>query len=56
VPDNMNSDPMSLLWDPGNTDEVPDINWRDGRGVAGGWTCEVNGDCSFLKNGEERGW
>lgn len=56
VPENMNSDPISTLWDPANADEVPDIGWRNGRGVAGGWTCEVNGDCSFLKNGEERGW
>lgn len=43
-------------WDPTNPDLVPDINWRNGRGVQGGWTCEINGDCSFLENGEERGW
>lgn len=43
-------------WDPSNPDAVPDINWRNGRGVQGGWTCEINGDCSFLENGEERGW
>lgn len=42
-------------WDPENPEEVPDINWR-GQGVQGGWTLEVNGDCSFLENGEERGW
>lgn len=24
--------------------------------VVGGWTCEANSDCSFLTNGEERGW
>ncbi|KAI0024768.1 phosphoglycerate mutase-like protein [Xylariomycetidae sp. FL0641] len=22
----------------------------------GGWTCEINSDCSFLRCGEERGW
>lgn len=22
----------------------------------GGWTCELNSDCSFLSGGEERGW
>ncbi|KAK5110424.1 hypothetical protein LTR62_005775 [Meristemomyces frigidus] len=42
-------------WNPANADQVPDIGWRD-RGVAGGWDCKVNGDCSFLDNGEERGW
>lgn len=43
-------------WSPKTPDQVPDIGWRDGNGVAGGWTCEVNGDCSFLPGGEERGW
>lgn len=46
----------SRKWDPSNPDDVPDVNWRNGRGVQGGWTLEVNGDCSFLENGEERGW
>lgn len=32
------------------------VDWKDGRGVRGGWLCEVNGDCSFLSGGEERGW
>ena len=53
------SDPLlatAKRWDPSNPDIVPDINWRNGRGVQGGWTLEVNGDCSFLENGEERGW
>lgn len=27
-----------------------------GEGVLGGWDCVVNGDCSFLSGGEERGW
>ncbi|KAL4809254.1 histidine phosphatase superfamily [Aspergillus unguis] len=30
--------------------------WRDGNGVGGGWDCVVNGDCSFLSGGAERGW
>lgn len=53
------SDPLlatAQKWDSSNPDIVPDINWRNGRGVQGGWTLEVNGDCSFLENGEERGW
>jgi Fructose-2,6-bisphosphatase len=33
---------------------VPD--WRGGKGVAGGWDCELNSDCSHLSAGEERGW
>jgi len=44
------------VWNPANPHTVPNINWRNGNGVAGGWTCEVNGDCSFLQGGEERGW
>lgn len=32
------------------------LMWKAGRGVGGGWTCEVNSDCSFLSGGEERGW
>ncbi|KAL1630228.1 C6 zinc cluster transcription factor-like protein [Neofusicoccum ribis] len=36
--------------------EIPRVQWREGRGVGGGWTCELNGDCSFLSGGEERGW
>ncbi|KAI9823965.1 MAG: hypothetical protein M1819_001096 [Sarea resinae] len=32
------------------------IHWRDGNGVGGGWDCIINGDCSFLSGGEERGW
>lgn len=35
---------------------IPRVQWKNGRGVAGGWDCEVNGDCSFLSGGEERGW
>ncbi|KAL5049564.1 hypothetical protein BDW71DRAFT_204275 [Aspergillus fruticulosus] len=30
--------------------------WEGGRGVGGGWDCVVNGDCSFLSGGAERGW
>ena len=30
--------------------------WRGGRGVAGGWDCELNSDCAHLSGGEERGW
>ena len=37
-------------------DSIPKIDWRNGRGVGGGWDCVLNGDCSFLDGGEERGW
>ncbi|KAK3692940.1 histidine phosphatase superfamily [Podospora appendiculata] len=30
--------------------------WRRGRGVSGGWDCELNSDCAHLSSGEERGW
>jgi transcription factor C subunit 7 len=35
---------------------IPAVQWRGGRGIAGGWDCIVDGDCSFLSGGEERGW
>jgi len=44
------------LWNESAPDNVPDVGWRDGKGVVGGWDCVVNGDCSFLSGGEERGW
>jgi transcription factor C subunit 7 len=44
-------------WDAKKADEVPDVGWRNGGGLGGGvWDVEANGDCSFLENGEERGW
>ena len=33
---------------------VPD--WEGGNGVAGGWDCVGNGDCSFLSGCAQRGW
>ena len=35
---------------------VPKVDWKDGKGVAGGWDCTVNSDCSHLSGGAERGW
>jgi transcription factor C subunit 7 len=37
-------------------DATTRVDWRHGNGVAGGWDCVLNGDCSFLDGGEERGW
>lgn len=34
---------------------IPNVNWR-GNGIFGKWSIDVNGNCSFLKNGEERNW
>ena len=36
-------------------DEVPFVDWK-GRGVGGGWTCEINGSTGHLTNGGERDW
>lgn len=44
------------VWDAANPDKIPNVKWEGGVGVQGGWDCVVNGDCSFLKEGEERGW
>lgn len=41
---------------PSESNPIPDTNWRNGNGVGGGWDIIVNGDCSFLANGEERNW
>ncbi len=38
----------------GKDDEA--VDWRRGRGVSGGWDCELNSDCAHLSLGEERGW
>ena len=35
---------------------LPVVEWREGRGIGGPWALTVDGDCSFLKDGEERGW
>jgi len=43
-------------WDVKQPDHIPRVDWRNGKGVMGGWECVVNGDCSFLDNGEERSW
>ncbi|RDL39895.1 uncharacterized protein BP5553_04235 [Venustampulla echinocandica] len=37
-------------------DELPKVDWKGGKGVGGGWDCVVDGDCTFLSGGEERGW
>jgi transcription factor C subunit 7 len=36
--------------------KIPTISWKGGNGVGGGWEVKLNGDCSFLSGGEERGW
>lgn len=41
-------------WRPGN--RIPQLDWKQGNGVGGGWDCVQNSDCSFLKDGAERGW
>ena len=35
---------------------IPHVDWEGGKGVANGWDCIMNGDCSHLAGGEERGW
>lgn len=41
---------------PGDSPAPQSMMWKTGNGVGGGWICKVNGDCSFLSGGEERGW
>jgi len=42
-------------WD-GVEGVIPEVKWKEGRGLGGGWECTVHGDCSFLKDGAERVW
>lgn len=42
-------------WDRVPPNTAPDVGWQK-RGVRGGWDCVRNGDCSFLRGGEERSW
>lgn len=35
---------------------IPHVDWQGGKGVADGWDCVMNSDCSHLDGGEERGW
>lgn len=44
------------MWSRDKPEIIPSPDWRSGRGVAGGWDCTMNGDCSYLRGGEERGW
>lgn len=41
---------------PAEGDAYYDDDWRNSGGVAGGWDCILNSDCSHLSQGEERGW
>lgn len=40
----------------GVVDVADGIDWKTNGGVAGGWDCVENSDCSHLSQGEERGW
>lgn len=49
-------DAVTSAADARNADrQIRCLEWR-GRGVSGGWSCELNSDCSHLSEGEERGW
>jgi transcription factor C subunit 7 len=50
------SSSLNSSWNPDTPDQIPNLGWKGGAGIAGGWDCSVNGDCSFLEGGEERGW
>ena len=41
-------------WTPGT--DIPEVDFKDGKGVGGGWTCVINCTCEHLEDGEERGW
>jgi len=48
--------PTSVAEWAGPETAIPQVNWRGGNGVCGGWELKISGDCSFLSGGEERGW
>lgn len=35
---------------------IAPVDWKNGKGVAGGWTCVMNGNCDHLIGGAERAW
>lgn len=35
---------------------LSNATWMNGKGVAGGWDCLLDSDCTHLPGGEERGW
>ncbi|KAL8915246.1 MAG: hypothetical protein Q9171_000365 [Xanthocarpia ochracea] len=35
---------------------IGSVDWKDGKGVSGGWTCVLNGSCDHLAGGAERSW
>ncbi|KAI4206350.1 MAG: hypothetical protein LQ348_001019 [Seirophora lacunosa] len=37
-------------------DGAGNADWKEGKGVAGGWNCELNGNCDHLAAGAERTW
>ncbi|CAK7224543.1 C6 zinc cluster transcription factor-like protein [Sporothrix curviconia] len=53
--DKDDKDSTPIPWDDGRKTLARET-WTHGRGVAGGWDCTMNCDCSFLSEGEERGW
>jgi transcription factor C subunit 7 len=42
------------VWE-GPESRIPEVEWKGGEGVGGGWRLEGSGDCNFLSGGEERG-
>jgi transcription factor C subunit 7 len=48
--------PREQLEEGHGKDVVEAVAWRTNGGVAGGWDCVANSDCSHLSMGEERGW
>ena len=43
-----------LEWEQGKN--VPKLDWRNGKGVGGGWNCEVNAGTEHLSDGAQRDW
>ena len=40
----------------GSDNRLPYLHWTNGVGIGGKWECTVNGDCSYLNAGAEKGW
>lgn len=45
---------IERVWKEG--DPVPEVDWKGGKGVGGGYDCVENSNCEHLVNGPERGW
>ena len=48
--------PRNILDEWSLTQDISVIDWKGGKGVAGGWNCVINSNTDYLKNGPQMTW